>query len=630
MSVTRRQALGMLGAGALSALARAYAAPRVERPNILWISCEDTGVHLGCYGDPHAKTPNLDRLAAQGVRYTRAFTVAGVCAPSRSAIISGMYPTTLGSHHMRCRALRPEGIKCFPEYLRAAGYYCTNCSKKDYNFANEGQPWDESSKKAHWRNRPRGKPFFAVFNITVTHEGRIRAGDSEFARLTARLTPEQRQDPNKLTTLPPYYPDTPVTRRDWARYYELVTAMDYPVGDYLRQLEEDGLAEETIVFFWADHGVGLPRAKRWLYDSGTHVPLIVRIPEKFRVAGQGEPGKANGELVSLVDLGPTVLNLCGVPVPEHMQGRAFLGPDLSPPRQYVYGARDRMDERYDIIRTVRDERFRYIRNYEPYKTYFQYMNTPEGGPTMMELRRLHAAGKLPPAAEQFMAQTKPEEELYDTQADPHEIHNLAGDPRYRAVLERLRAAHERWVFQTRDLGFMPEPEIEQRARKLGSAYAILRQPGGEELLRRLREVCVLAGKRDGALEELSAALGDGDPAVRYWAATGLGNMGEKARPARDKIAAALSDRSPVVRIAAARALCKMGLCEQALGVLSSELKSEEQWVRLHAALVLDEIDELARPAIPALKAALSDENKYVVRVANRALNELLGTNNKVR
>jgi N-sulfoglucosamine sulfohydrolase len=252
-----------------------------SRPNILWISAEDISPDLGSYGDGYARTPNLDKLASQGVRFAKAFSVAPVCAPSRSAIITGMYATSIGSHHMRSKAVPPAGVKAFPEYLRAAGYYCTNNSKTDYNF--EAPPtnappvtvWDESSRNAHWRNRALGQPFFAVFNLIVTHESQIRTGKEEFAKNTAGLKPEDRHDPTQAV-LPPYYPDTPIVRNDWARYYDLITAMDLQAAELLKQLEEDGVAENTIVFFWGDHGRGLPRAKRWLYDSGIHVPLIVR------------------------------------------------------------------------------------------------------------------------------------------------------------------------------------------------------------------------------------------------------------------------------------------------------------------------------------------------------------------
>jgi uncharacterized sulfatase len=369
-----------------------------DRPNILWISCEDMSPNLGCFGDSYSTTPNLDALAAKGVRYTQAFATSGVCAPSRSCIITGVFPSSLGSHFMRCKATLPDFVKCFPEYLREAGYYCTNNSKTDYNFDHPKSAWDESSNKAHWRNRPDGTPFFSVFNITVTHESQIRLRGDAFQKITQRLKPEQRHDPAKVT-LPPIYPDTPEARRDWANYLDCITTMDAMAGDLLRQLGEDGLADDTIVWFFSDHGVGLPRAKRWLYDSSLHVPLIIHFPPKFQRRAIGnKPGETDERLVSFVDFAPTVLSLAGVIIPDHMQGQAFLGGQAAPsPRLYVHGIRDRMDERYDLIRAVRDRRFKYIRNYMPGVPYAQVLNYAELGPTLQSMRRLHHEGSLTPA-----------------------------------------------------------------------------------------------------------------------------------------------------------------------------------------------------------------------------------------
>ncbi len=602
-----------------------------DRPNILWLSCEDISPHLGCYGDPHATTPVLDRLAKESVLYKNAFVTAGVCAPCRSAIISGIYQTSLGTHHMRCKAQLPDHVRLFPQYLRAAGYYCTNNSKTDYQLASTPkETWDVSSGKAHWRNRKDDdQPFFAVFNYTGCHESGI-ASTNKYQTVTKDLPASHLHDANQLTP-PPYYPDTPIVREDWKRYYNVISAMDRWAGGILKQLEDDGLANDTIVFFWSDHGVGLPRAKRWLYESGMHVPLIARIPAKLRRERQGGPGTVTDELVSLIDFAPTMLNLAGIEIPDHMQGRAFLGDDLTPERQYVYGARDRMDERYDVIRAVRDKRYKYIRNYEPFKTYYQYMNTPEKGATMREIRRVHAEGKLPPAARIFMAPTKPVEELYDLENDAHELDNLADSPNHREVLTRMREAHLEWVLKTKDLGLMPEPEITVRERALSNRFGILRQSAGDSLMQRLRDAASLALQGKGALPQLIETMADEDAAVRYWAAIGLGNLGSEAASAKDLLTNHLTDPSPSVRIAAARALCNMNLDDQALPVLIQELGSDREWVRLNAAIVLDSIGDKARPAIPALVEALKDkQNKYVVRVANHALNVMLGTNNAVR
>jgi uncharacterized sulfatase len=433
-----------------------------ERPNILWISCEDTSPDLGCYSDSYAVTPNIDELAAQGVRYTNVYTNAGVCAPSRSGVITGMYPTTIGTHHMRCQGVPPAEVKCFPEYLRAASYYCTNNVKTDYQFDPPLTAWDESSNKAHWRGRAKDQPFFAVINLTVSHESQ------NWAKKGEKLI----HDPAKAI-VPPYYPDTPVVRENLARYYDNVTKMDEQAGRILKQLEEDGLAEDTIVWFWGDHGRGLPRAKRWIYDSGIRVPLIIYVPEKWRKhvmpssPDAVKPGTVNDELIAFIDFAPTMLSLAGVAIPKHIQGQAFLGSQKARPRDYIFAARDRMDETYDIIRAVRDKRYRYIRNYMPHLTRAQDIEYMNRMPIMQEMRRASAEGKLKGPQKQYLEPSKPVEELYDTLNDPHEVSNLADDPRYKDVLQRLRKVHGEWMKQTRDVGLIPEPEFDEMKRPSG-------------------------------------------------------------------------------------------------------------------------------------------------------------------
>lgn len=618
----------------------ALAGLAADRPNILWLSIEDISAHIGCYGDPHAITPHLDQLAAEGTLYSRAFTTAGVCAPSRSAIITGVFQSSIGSQHMRSQVRLPDGMELFPTYLREAGYYTTNNSKTDYQLVKglpvEERAWDESSPSAHWRNRAdQDQPFFAVFNFGGTHESGI-AGDEKYTDVTQNLRPAERQDPDALTTLPPYYPDTPTNRENWKRNYELITAMDHWAADLIQQLKDDGLYENTVIFFWSDHGIGLPRAKRWLYESGTRIPLIIRAPDHLKINGLGAPGTVDRQLVSAIDFAPTMMNLIGLDLPDHFQGRAFLGEDLTPRREYVYGARDRMDERYDIIRTVRDERFRYVRNYEPLKPYYQFMNSAEKGRTMAEMRRLHEAGELDPVVERYFG-PKPKEELYDLSTDPHEIHNLADDPAFVTVLERLREAHLAWVKDTRDTGLLPEPLLVTAEERLGNRYEILRKHPDPTFPDALADIANLASIGPEAVPELTQALAHHEAAIRYWGATGLGNVGAPAASsARDALYDSIKDESPVVRVAAARALCALGEPDDALPVLTEVLAHGAQWERLHAAIVLDEIDEMARPVLAEMHAAwipredLEQRGKYVVRVINRALNQLEGTARTVR
>ncbi len=451
-----------------------------QRPNILWLSCEDMSPDLGCYGDRWAHTPHIDRLAGQGRRFTNAFSVAGVCAPSRSGIITCMYPSSIGTHHMRSQGVPPAYVKCFPEYLRRAGYYCTNNAKTDYNLGQPGQQqsvpltaWDESGPRAHYRNRPPGASFFAVFNHERSHEGRIR-GQADSKEALASVPRQHRHDPARAS-LPPYYADTPVIRQDWATYYDLVSAVDLQIGEKLRQLDQEGLAENTVVFFWGDHGRGLPRAKRWIYDSGVRVPLIVRWPGRLNAS-------ASDELVSLIDLGPTVLSVAGLPVPSYMQGRPFLGERKARPRPYVFLARDRMDETYDMMRGVRDKRYKYIRNYQPEKPYTQRIAYMDEMPTMKELRRLDAEGKLQGPQKLWFRAAKPGEELYDTAQDPHEVRNLAESPKHRPLLARMRRVHQQWMKDIADLGEAPEPQLQQRWRPggkwLATAAPVITPAGG--------------------------------------------------------------------------------------------------------------------------------------------------------
>ncbi len=615
--MNRREFLRIGGMPALTAAAQTAPA----RPNILWISCEDSSPYaFSCYGDPLAWTPNIDGVARRGVRYSHCYSVAGVCAPTRSGIITGMYPASIGSHFMRCQIQRPAQVRCFPEYLREAGYYVSNNVKTDYNFAVPKTAWDDNSNKAHWRNRPAGKPFFSVFNKTMTHESQIKVTGAAHAKVTPHVPAEKRVDPGKVK-LPPYWPDTPAVREQVANFYECVMEFDYEAGQLLKQLEEDGLAGDTIVFIWSDHGIGLPRAKRWNYESGTHAPLIVHIPEKYRQAGQGRPGTVDEQLVSFLDLAPTVLNLAGVALPAQFQGRAFLGPNLTKPREYIYSCHDRMDERYETIRATRDLRYRYIRNYRPFLPYYQYMNTSEGSPVMEDLRRLHKEGKLTADAARWMAETKPVEELYDVEADPHETRNLAGDPKLRPVLERMRRAHVAWQEEVQDLGLFPEGEILREEKRLGSRYAILRQPGRKQLLGALRAI---ASATDAKI--LQGALAHPEAAVRYWAATGLANQNLPAP-------GVLDDESPSVRIAGAMACLRAGENAKAVAVLRAALNDAEEMIRLEAGNAADRIGPRAKALENDLAARLNDprdKTNYPSRVANRVLNVLRGTNNEVR
>ena len=439
-------------------------ASAAEQPNILWITAEDMSATLGCYGDEYATTPNIDRLAKQSVRYTKAFASAPVCSPSRSCLITGCYPPSLSTQQMRSGFAIPKGMRGFPARLRAHGFYTSNNVKTDYNTGNYAEiikhSWDDSSATAHWRKRPdKAQPFFSIFNLMTSHQSRTMVWPyARFQKeVQSKLSPSEIHDPAKVL-LPPYYPDTPLIRREVARFYDCVTAMDKEVGAILQQLAADGLAENTIVFFYSDHGSGMPRHKRALLDSGMHVPLMIRFPHKWQHLAPGKPGTTTDRLVNFVDYAPTVLSLTGIPIPEAMQGQPFLGPKNTRPRRYVFGHRDRVDEVRDLARSVRDGRYLYIRNYMPHLGYNQPTVWPDNGEIRHEFYRLTDEKKMTAPQWHFAAPTRATEELYDCQVDPQNLHNLADSRKHQTILNRLRAAHRKHIRDTVDLGFLPESE----------------------------------------------------------------------------------------------------------------------------------------------------------------------------
>ena len=437
-------------------------ASAVRKPNILWISCEDISPNLGCYGDTYASTPHLDKLADQGVRFTRAFTPSGVCAINRTGIITGKYPVSYGGQHMRISVPFPEGVKCFPEYLRDAGYFCTNKSKTDYQSAQDlSTVWDrQGAKHSDWRDRAPGQPFFSVINLTISHESQIRHGEKTHASLLKKLKPEQAHNPDLAGDhLPPIYPDTPETRKDWAWYQDNISEMDRQAGVILDRLEADGLVDNTIVVFWSDHGRGLARGKRWIYDSGVHVPMIVRWP------GQLTAGALNEELVSTQDLTRTTLSLAGVKPKDYMHGRVFLGKHKQSEPEFLFFHRDRMDEALEFMRAARDHRFKYIRNFEPERPYAQQIDYMDMMPSLVDMRRMHKEGKLNPVQSLWFSPRKPFEELYDVIADPHETKNLANLPEHQQVLKRMRKEVENWQVDIGDMSLIPEPIMLERLTK---------------------------------------------------------------------------------------------------------------------------------------------------------------------
>jgi len=430
------------------------------RPNILWLVAEDFGQHLGCYGTREVFSPSLDALAKAGVRYTRFFTTAPVCSPSRSAFMTGMYQTTIGAHNHRSHRddgyRLPDGVRVLTDWFRDGGYFTANIrhlpapiawkgtAKTDWNFTYNGKPFDSDQ----WGALKTHQPFFAQINFQETHRA---------------FHGPKHADPAKVE-IPPYYPDHSVTREDWAAYLDSAMELDRKIGLVLKQLESDGLADNSIVVFFGDNGQAHVRGKQFCYDSGLLVPLIIRWPKNFPEPKHFKGGSVDDRLLAAIDLAPTLLDLAAIPKPAKMQGEIFLGDHAAAPRQYVFGARDRCDETVFRFRTVREARYRYIRNFTPERPFLQPNEYKEKQyPVWNLLKELHAAGKLTPAQAALCAPTMPEEELYDLETDPHEIRNLAASPQHRAVLERLRGVLEKWIEDSNDHGKELEPpEIVRR------------------------------------------------------------------------------------------------------------------------------------------------------------------------
>ncbi len=429
-----------------------------QKPNILWLVAEDLSAIIPPFGDNTVATPNLTRLADEGIRYTQVYSSSGVCAPSRAAIATGMYQNRIGAQHMRTtniadfgvegivpyEAVPPAYVKMHSQYFREAGYYASNNAKEDYQFRKTVTAWDDSSRSAHWRNRAEGQPFFSVFNFGITHESQVwaQAGNPLLV------------DENLEVPIPPYLPDSEIGRKDVRQVYSNIVAMDQQVGEILNQLEEDGLLDSTIIFWYSDHGGPLPRQKRLLYDSGIHLPLIIRFPDQYRA------GEVDDQLISFVDFKSTILSLAGIEPPTYVDGRAFLGEyAASTSRDYVHAAADRFDSEYDTIRAVRDKRFKYLRNFNPEKPYYLPLTYREQMPVMQELLRMRDAGQLNETQAQWFRTSKEEEELFDTENDPYELNNLAGDTSYAEKLAELRNELDSWMSYIDDKGLMPEVDL---------------------------------------------------------------------------------------------------------------------------------------------------------------------------
>ncbi|WP_340105474.1 sulfatase-like hydrolase/transferase [Rhodohalobacter sp. 8-1] len=545
-----------------------------ELPNILWITSEDNSPFIGAYGDDYAVTPNLDRLADAGTVYENSYATTPVCAPSRFTLITGAYANRMGTENMRSVYPIPDNIRFYPAYLKDLGYYTTNNVKKDYNTIDQPEVWDESSTKAHYIDRAEGQPFFHIRNLTTTHESRLHDPIDTLIH-----------DPANAP-VPPYHPDNETVRRDWAHYYDQMTRMDEQVGEILQELEELGEAENTIIFYYGDHGGALPGAKRFMNQRGLRVPLIIYFPDKYEYLKPEE--NRSDRLVSFVDFPATLLSLAGIEPPEFMDGEPFLGEHETAPRENIHMYRGRMDERYDLSRAVRDQKFLYVRNYMPQRIYGQYLWYLWKAPTMQVWDEEYQAGNLNEIQSQFF-EPKPPEELYLISEDPYSVNNLADDSAYRNDLLRLRQVNSEWVREIKDLGFIPEGILDD-VRGDRPLYNAVRED--DVPIEEIIETAELASHQpENNIEELVSRLDHSDPSVRFWAAMGMAISGDLASGYKTALLERRDDPSGAVKAAIAEALLEAGETSAAMELIEESLADTDGHVKLRALNLIETLDE---------------------------------------
>lgn len=602
-----------------------------QRPNILWIVSEDNSPFIGAYGDKAATTPNIDALARQGILYENAYCTAPVCAPSRFTLITGMYPPAFGTENMRSEYPLPQFVKFFPRYLREAGYYTSNNAKKDYNTVDQPEAWDESGNKATYRNRKPGQPFFAVFNIGTSHESSIFGYETRkkmYAAFSGQpldsiKLPQDKplvHDPEKIR-IPPYLPANDAMKHDWALYYDKIQEMDSEVGTILKELEAAGLSGNTIVFYYGDNGGVLGRSKRFVFESGLRIPLVVRIPEQFRTPATPSAGSRTEQLVDFTDFAPTVLSLAGIVPPGYLQGRAFLGNySAATSRAQVFNFRGRMDEGIDLVRSVRNKKYRYVKNFMPHRPYGQHVEFLWMAGSIRAWEQDYKDGKLNELQSRFF-KPKPSEELYDIATDPDNIHNLAAEPAYKSVVAELRKETFNWLIKMKDVGFIPEPAVEQII-QTASLYDYARS--GKYNINEVINTAYQASSLDKSnLPVLIKKATDKDPLVRYWAVTGLLALGEQARAAGPVLKATLQDKEVYIATVAAEALYKLGDKQPALAYLFKAIKDTSTMTRVQALNALQwATPEELKQVRPVLVAISSNKSEYDKKAANFLLQQL--------
>ena len=580
-----------------------------ERPNILWITSEDNSAYyVGCYGNENAQTPNIDQLTRVGNRYTHAYSNAPVCAVTRSTLLTGVYAVTQGTLHMRSRYPIPERFKPYTHYLKEAGYYCTNNEKTDYNFKGDDKSyWDECSKQAHYKNRGTDQPFFAIFNLTSSHEHCLFPESVTRYRDEGVIPQSNRVSPSEVI-IPPLYPDTPEIRQDIANYQDAMTRMDTEVGALLQELDEQGLSDNTIIFYYSDHGGILPRSKRYLYETGTRVPLIISFPEKWKHLAPAPAGQTVEETVSFVDFPATLLALAGIQKPEQMMGRVFLGENKEKATDpYVFLHGDRFDEFYKFNRGITDGKYRYIRNFLPHQSAALRIAYPFRMNAWNSYRDAWKNGQTNAQQAQVWQATQPIEELFDTENDPWELTNLASDPDYKDLLTDMREVLIRKMVELNDLGFFPEAMFKERCGET-PVYSFAAQSQNYPI-EKIVEIAMLAGEGNpSSRETFSNALQDKDPIMRYWALMAYSITPSFAVGQEAPIRSLLNDAYSANQIRAAQIMHQMGQPEIAIQKLLEILEAADSDELL--TLVLNVFDDIGdTDSIPRLQLENIQKNQ---------------------
>lgn len=580
------------------------------QPNILLIVVEDASPHIGCYGETTISTPNIDALARGGVKFNKAFVTAPVCSAARSAMMAGMYQYSLGAHNHRSQRMEGKGgvtnvayhssfeisnvVKLLPEIFKNQGYYVTNSGKKnqtkpgktDYNFIFD----DSLYVSTAWIKRKSGQPFFAQIQLS--------GGKNRGAKVANPVDPA-------TVNLPPYYPDDEVIRKDWAQYLNSWIYVDDQLGEIVEQLKHEGVYDNTILVFMTDHGISHIRGKQFLYEDGIHVPLIVSYPKEKLIGDRLD-------LVNHIDIGPTLLEMCGIDIPEPMQGKALFADNYNE-RKFIYSGRDRCDETVDVIRAVRNSKYKYIRNFYPYRAHTQPSQYKDGKEIMQQMRLLHKDGSLNEIQNRVFASVRPSEELYDLENDPFETTNLASNQFNSSILLELRNELYRHMNDVNDLGLIPEPELEDLGMKYGNKYLVLQQQENKSLIDDVLGVVGAGDKKN--TEELLMYMNAPRASQRYWAANYLGNLGNKGNV--EFLKEGFSDKSESVVIASALAILKIEENKQAYQILMSQLKSDKPLVRLYASLGFEELLAFGYPKPSGTDFLLNDDYEFVQRVAKR-------------